>query len=216
MIINWNGCAFKEAFDETEPIAGRPGANDGLDSELDRSSPGICSCAPFVRVQVGGGVYVRAPFVNLWVPPPPIYVGPPNYASPPNYAAPSNYVAPPNAFVPPSPRVVESSPPPLAESQPVPQQTPPPSTDNSPPQPSKAASALTLEQFANTFQPKGGNYDVSIVSPVTNQLTQVRFTLPDGNPRRVHIRRNEVEFDYGVRHFVRIEFDNEGAMVTSR
>jgi hypothetical protein len=30
------------------------------------------------------------------------------------------------------------------------------------------------------------------------------------------VRRNEIEFDYGIRHFVRIEFDHEGAMVTSR
>jgi hypothetical protein len=32
----------------------------------------------------------------------------------------------------------------------------------------------------------------------------------------VHLRPNEIEFDYGIRRFVRIEFDNEGAMVTSR
>jgi hypothetical protein len=167
--------------------------------------------APFVRVQVGGGVYVRAPFVNLWIPPPPVY-----------------YV--PNAYVPAMPRVVESPMPqsvepqpqtvpqqqPVPQQLPVPQQQPVPNNDSTPSPLTKTEKALTLEQFANSFQAKGGNYEVSIVSPVTNQATQVRFTLPDGNPRRIHVRRQEIEFDYGFRHFVRIEFDNEGAMVTSR
>jgi hypothetical protein len=164
--------------------------------------------APFVRVQVGGGVFVRAPFVNLWVPPGPAY-----------YAGPGVYVGPP-VYVAPTPRVVESfeppQPQPLPPQQPVPQQQPVPNNDNGPPQPARAVKVPTLEQFASSFQPKGGNYEVSIVNPVTNQPTPVRFSLPDGNPRRVHVRRNEIEFDYGIRHFVRIEFDNEGAMVTSR
>jgi outer membrane biosynthesis protein TonB len=179
--------------------------------------------APFVRVQVGGGVWVRAPFVNLWVPPGPGYYGP-------------RYYAPPVMFAPPAPTVVQSPPPqtiepqqqqpipqpqttpqqqPVPQPQPVPQQ-PLPNNDATPPQPSKAVAVPTLEQFAGTFQPKGGNYEVTIMSPVTNQATPVRFSLPEGNPRRVHVRRNEIEFDYGIRHFVRIEFDNEGAMVTSR
>jgi hypothetical protein len=171
--------------------------------------------APFVRVQVGGGVWVRAPFVNLWLPPGPAY-----------YAGPGVYVPPPAVFTPPVPRVVESPSPPQSDPsqpqpapqqpQPAPPQQPMPNIDNNPPQPARADKAPTLQQFAGSFQPKGGNYDVSIVNPVTNQPTQVRFTLPEGNPRRVHVRRNEIEFDYGIRHFVRIEFDNEGAMVTSR
>ncbi len=171
--------------------------------------------APFVRVQVGGGVYVRAPFVNLWVPPP-VY-----------YAAPGYYYGEPNVYVPPMPRVVES-PPSSGEPQrqllPAPQGTPLPATplqpapnnDNSPPQPSKAVKVPTLEEFAGSFQPKGGSYELSIVSPVTKQVTPVRFTLPEGTPRRVQVRRNEIEFNYGIRHFVRIEFDSDGAIVTSR
>ena len=160
--------------------------------------------APFVRVQVGGGVYVRAPFVNLWVPPP-VY-----------YSAPGYYYGAPNVYVPPMPRVVES-PPPSGEPQPqvAPPLQPAPNNDNTLPQPTKAK-VPTLDQFANTFQAKGGNYEVSIVNPVTKQPTTVRFTLPEGTPRRVQVRRNEIEFDYGIRHFVRIEFDSDGAMVTSR
>ena len=175
--------------------------------------------APFVRVQVGGGVWVRAPFVNLWLPPGPAYYGPGYYA------------APPAAYVAPAPTVVQSPTPqtsepqlqqptpqqaPIPQKQPLPPQQQAPNNDTAPPQPTKAVAVPTLEQFAGTFQPKGGNYEVSIMSPVTNQATLVRFSLPEGNPRRVHVRRNEIEFDYGIRHFVRIEFDNEGAMVTSR
>jgi hypothetical protein len=158
--------------------------------------------APFVRVQVGGGVWVRAPFVNLWVPPAPIYYGPPVY------------VAPSTSYTAPAPRVADMPAPQTTEPPPV--STQPQLPSQSSPQPGQAVQVPSLEQFAKTFQPKGGNYEVSILSPVTNQATPVRFTLPDGTPRRVQVRRNEIEFDYGIRHFVRIEFDNDGAMVTSR
>jgi hypothetical protein len=164
--------------------------------------------APFVRVGVGPGVYVRAPFVNLWVPPAPVFLGPRVYVAPPVYAA------PPPVYVAPAPRVVESPPPAPVDPQPAPQ--PAPNGTNNAPPPAKAVKALSLEEFAKTFQPKGGNYEVNLVSPINNQITLVRFTLPEGNPRRVHLRPNEIEFDYGIRRFVRIEFDNEGAIVTSR
>lgn len=160
--------------------------------------------APFVRVQVGGGVYVRAPFVNLFIPRRPIVVVP----------------AP--VYVAPMPQAVEAPPPgaeqPVPQPQPpsTPQQQPAPTTAFSPPPPTRTQQPPTLEQFASTFQPKAGSYQVNILSPVTNEPTQVRFTLPEGNPRQIHLRRNEIEFNYGFRHFVRIEFDNEGAMVTSR
>jgi hypothetical protein len=102
---------------------------------------------------------------------------------------------------------------------PKPQGAPPqpaPNIDNEPPQPSKAVKVPTLEQFASTFQPKPGNYEVTILNPVTKQPETVRFSLPEGSPRRVQVRRTEIEFDYGIRRFVRIEFDKEGVMVTSR
>jgi hypothetical protein len=44
----------------------------------------------------------------------------------------------------------------------------------------------------------------------------VRFSLPEGTPRRVVVRENEIEFRYGLRQFVRIQFDEDGALVTSR
>ncbi len=149
--------------------------------------------APFVRVQVGGpGVYVRAPFVNLWIPggPPPVYVPAPS-------------------FVPPMPAPVEVQP--KAEPQPAPK-----SEDLAPPTPVQPAQAPTLEQFANSFKAKGGSYEVTLQNPVTKAPTTVRFTLPAGTPRRVMVRRNEIEFEYGLRRFVRIEFDQDGAQVVSR
>ena len=155
--------------------------------------------APFVRVQVGGGVYVRAPFVNLYVPPRPVIMAP--------------YMPPPVTYAPPMPRLVESPPPQVIPPQPAPQPKP---QQNDDPEPIQQGQAPTLEQFAKSFQPKAGNYAVTIINPVTNEPVMVRFSLPAGNPRQVHLRRNEIEFDYGIRRFVRIEFDNEGVMVTTR
>ncbi|MCI0379206.1 MAG: hypothetical protein L0215_16480 [Gemmataceae bacterium] len=155
--------------------------------------------APFVRVQVGGpGVYVRAPFVNMFVP---SYYPPP---SGPVYLAPQSRL-----FVPPTqtePPVVQ---PDAKPPQPVPGEAPPA------PLP-QANGAMTLEQFAKSFQAKPGNYEVTLLNPVNNQPTTVRFTLLDGSPRRVHVRRNEIEFDYGIRRFVRIQFDLDGAIVVAR
>jgi hypothetical protein len=150
--------------------------------------------APFVRVQVGPGVWVRAPFVNLFVPP-----AAPVYGYPPAYVAPSS----PAVEVAPQPGVVPNAPatqdPKLVIPAPA-----------QPPQP------MSLDQFAKTFQAKGGSYEVDLINPVTNQPTKVRFTLPDGTPRNVHVRPNEIEFRYGVLRFVRIEFDKDGAQVVSR
>jgi hypothetical protein len=150
---------------------------------------------PFVRVEVNGGVYVRAPFVNLFVPggPPPIYV------------------APPPVFVPPAPARAEP-PEEVEKSRPLP---PANGREVQPPSVGKTAQ-LTLEEFARTFKPKAGNYEVELLSPVTNQPTTVRFTLPEGTPRRVHVSRREIEFDYGARSYVKIQFDSDGAVVISR
>lgn len=157
--------------------------------------------APFVRVQAGGpgGVHVRAPFVNIWVP-----------GRPPVYYVPTP-VAPP-VFVPPAPKVVVPGP----QQQPQPEPQPKEGTgDLAPPQPLAPSGTLTLEQFIKSFQPKAGSYEVTLLNPITKEPTTVRFTLPEGSPKRVHLRSNEIEFDYGIRRFVRITFDRDGAMVTS-
>jgi hypothetical protein len=155
--------------------------------------------APFVRVFVGPGVYVRAPFVNLAIPgPPPVYVVPP----------PSQYVPPPGTAVPPANQAHQGTQ--------VPQQTaPPPEADLPAPAP-KALNHPTLEDFAKNFQAREGSYNVTIINPVTKAPTAVRFSLPEGQPRRVVVRQNEIEFHYGLRRFVRIQFDADGAVITSR
>src|ERR1700730_8528593 len=139
--------------------------------------------APFVRVCVGRGVYVRAPFVtysNGWVP-----AGPP-------------------VVVEPQGQTVESLPPP--------QELPPQKVA-----PEKSAiRAMTLTEFANTFQPRGGNYEVLLINPVTKAAASVRFVLPEGTPRRVIVDPQGVEFVYSLRHFVRIHFNADGVVITSR
>ena len=156
--------------------------------------------APFVRVQVGPGVGIRAPFVNLWLP-----SNPDPYYYPPGYVPP----APPAGAVPPAGLGPEVAPPPALVA-------PKAGSDAPPPAAGQQVQALTLDQFAKTFQAKAGSYEVDLVNPVTNQPTRVRFALPEGTPKNVHVRPREIEFRYGVLRFVRIEFDRDGAQVVSR
>ncbi len=167
---------------------------------------------PFVRVWVGQGVGVRAPFVNLWVPPPgAVYV-------PPVYVPPSVSVGPP--LIAPPPRVLVPSPEPLPIAPQNPSQNPSgvpnPAPNPDAPQPVTPQRALTISDFAKTFHAKEGSYEVTLLNPANNQPTQVRFTLPEGTPKRVIVNRRELEFVYGPRQFVRIQFDRDGAVVTSR
>ena len=157
---------------------------------------------PFVRVQVGGGVRVRAPFVNLYFPgtPPPVVVMPSAETAP--------ATAPPQAealTVPPKKTPANK---PLLKEEVKPDEAPPARAGLPP--------VLTPEQFTKSFQPKAGNYEVTMLNPVSNQATTVRFALPEGTPRRVNVSRNQIEFDYGPRQYVRIRFDREGAEVISR
>jgi hypothetical protein len=176
--------------------------------------------APFVRVQVGGpGVYVRAPFVNLFLPggPPPVYVVPESVAPQQPFVAP--LPAQQAESIPLPMQLPKGAPPaPLPKSPPPPKPMPPTEKiqDQTPPKSTTPERVLTIEQFAKSFQPKEGNYEVTLLNPVTNAPTTVRFTLPDGTPRRVNVSRNEIEFSYGLRRFVRIQFDRDGAEVITR
>ena len=158
---------------------------------------------PFVRVHVGDGVYVRAPFVNLFVP-----SGPRVYVAP-GVAAPPAQLSPPAEALPTPPKKVSPG-----------QPLPPPKNnpDDAPPAPAPGGleRVLTMEQFTKGFLPKAGNYEVTLLNPVSKQATTVRFTLPEGTPRRVRVSGNQIEFDYGPRQYVRIRFDRDGAEVISR
>jgi hypothetical protein len=161
--------------------------------------------APFVRVEVGPGVSVRAPFFSLNLPPACPVVPGPVYTLPP-----------PSIYVPPTPKPaqpVDLLPPTPVANGPAPKVAPP---DLSPPVPTQPAQALTLQQFAKSFKAKAGSFDVEVINPVTKQPSRVQFTLPEGTPKRVIVNANDVEFRYGVLRFVRIEFDADGVQVTSR
>jgi len=168
--------------------------------------------APFVRVAVGDGVAVRAPFVNLFIPPsngP--YYGP--YYQQPVFGP---YYYPPVIVGSPAAPLQPGQPAAPGVQLPLPQPLPPIKDDNAPPQPIQQAQAPTLDAFAKSFQAKAGSYEVTVLNPITKQPTNVRFALPEGTPRRVITNRDSIEFVYGLRQFVRIEFDRDGAIVTSR
>jgi hypothetical protein len=130
--------------------------------------------APFVRVQVGGGVSVQAPYVNVSTLP----------------------RAPVNSAPAPAPAA--------------------PAADDAPPQPVAASPPPTLEQFANTFQPREGSYEIVLRNPVTGGPTAVQFSLPAGTPRALRVHRRDLTFEYAGGQWVRIRFDRRGARVTSR
>ncbi len=171
--------------------------------------------APFVRVQVGPGVAVRAPFFSFYAPPAgPVYVPGPAYGPSVVIPPPSPYLPPATTAVPPADPQLPATPPatPPATTLPMPKVLDGPPTG--PPAP--PGQVVTLEQFAKTFQAKAGAYEVEVLNPVTKQPTKVRFTLPEGTPKRVEVRPREIEFRYGPFNFVRIEFDNDGAQVVTR
>jgi hypothetical protein len=74
---------------------------------------------------------------------------------------------------------------------------------------------LPVSEFARTFRPAPGAYEVVLLNPVNNRPVKVNFTLPDGYPRKVKANRRELVFDYG-RHWVKIRFTASGARVISR
>jgi hypothetical protein len=72
-----------------------------------------------------------------------------------------------------------------------------------------ATRAPTLDEFAKSFKPQPGKYEVVIQHPVTCDPVKVCFTLPEGCPKKVHVRPREIDFDYG-RTDVSIRFIRDG------
>jgi hypothetical protein len=111
---------------------------------------------------------------------------------------------------------VEALPAPIPALPPLPAVPPAQPAPPLPPPPAAVpARPPTLAEFAAAFQPAPGTYEVVLTHPVTGTPVTVAFTLPAGSPRKVHVRRRELEFDYG-RHFVRLHFDRHGVRVQSR
>src|ERR1700677_2175508 len=117
----------------------------GLIVSATRADAQVFVRVPFVQVETGNGVYVRAPFVRVWVPP--AYVVPPPatiQVVPPQ---------PPTVFVPNPPTVIVPQPP-----APVPPPPAAPEVNNvspAPPQPLQVKYP-TLNEFARSFQARAG------------------------------------------------------------
>ncbi len=155
---------------------------------------------PFVNVDVGPGVYVRAPFVRLYVPP--------RYAVGPIYPAPvlpAVRPLPAPAVLPgphPLPRGLPSEPPPVPVEELRTVAAPPVRV---------SARAPTPREFAASFRPAPGAYEVVLEHPFTGRPVKVAFTLPEGAPRNVRVNRLKLEFDYG-RYSVTVRFFRNGTV----
>ncbi len=163
----------------------------GLLAQAPAARADVCVRTPWVTVQVGrGGVFVQAPGVTVSVPRAVPLVMPP---------------APPPAAVPAPPA------PPAAEPEAIP--LPPPRPLPAEPAPGPAAIVPTLAQFASSFTPQPGRYEVTLLHPATGQPVKVRFTLPPGTPRAVRVFRYRLAFDYDRRDVVLVFQRNGGVRV---
>src|SRR5262249_39006692 len=107
-----------------------------------------------------------------------------------------------------APVVRVQAPPPVIVPQPVPAvplPTLPPPTLLLP----SVLTPIPVDQFAASFQPKPGNYEVVFVHTKTCQPVKVCFSLPDGCPKKVRVTKHVLEFDYG-KIVVRIRFLHNG------
>jgi hypothetical protein len=109
--------------------------------------------------------------------------------------------------------------PPPGEVDPPPVPVPPPSFDPPPvpiPPPGEtvvapAPRAMTVEEFAATFQPRPGNYEAVLTHPLTGGPVKVCFTLPAGRVKKVHVHPRSLQFDYGLlKEKVTIRFFPDG------
>jgi hypothetical protein len=57
--------------------------------------------------------------------------------------------------------------------------------------------ALSHREFAATFRPFPGNYEVLLIHPYTHRPVKVCFSLPPGRIKEVDADHNELRFDYG-------------------
>lgn len=166
--------------------------------------------APFVEVDVDGGVRVRAPFVNLWIPgraPVMVQRVPVGQPGQPVFQPGQPFAEPGQPLLQP---VQPAAPVAVAPA------TADPVSDELPAPRKEVKGAFGVQEFSKIFRPREGIHEVTVINPVTKMPTSVRFALPNGTPERVVADDRKIEFIYGPRSFVRIEFDEGGALVTSR
>jgi hypothetical protein len=65
--------------------------------------------------------------------------------------------------------------------------------------------APTVAEFATSFEPTAGPHEVELIHPGTGQPVKVAFTLPEGTPSKIRVRRRSLDFEYG-RQDVSIRF----------
>ncbi len=77
---------------------------------------------------------------------------------------------------------------------------------------------ITLDEFAATFQPLPGTYEIMFLHPIKKCPVNVTFTLPaDCGCPKTRVRKHEIVFDYGGKHDVDIHFRLFGKVtVTTR
>ena len=69
----------------------------------------------------------------------------------------------------------------------------------------------TLEEFAASFQPAAGHYEVVLLNPETCCPVKVCFTLPCGCPK-VRVHDKSLVFHYGLLDNVSIRFRHDGSV----
>jgi hypothetical protein len=166
--------------------------------------------APFVSVHVGqgGGVRVCTPWATVQAPRPVVVTTP--YTPP--IVVPTRSARPAAPAQVPAP--VESAPA-SKIGDPIPVPIPKPGqTDFSVPVPLPEARAMSHREFADTFKPAAGTYEVVLMHPVTNKPVNVTFTLPPGTPSKVRVLPRRIAFDYG-RQTVLILFQGDGTVRVS-
>jgi hypothetical protein len=93
---------------------------------------------------------------------------------------------------------------------PPPQPTPPPGKERAAVVP---ASAPTIAEFAASFVAQAGAHEVVLLHPATGRPVNVRFLLPEGTLRKVHVHRYRLTFDYGRRDVALVFLRSGGVRV---
>lgn len=73
------------------------------------------------------------------------------------------------------------------------------------------APAIPASEFAKSFTPAEGKYQVTLIHPKTCCPVPVCFELPCGCPKKVTCTKHVIRFDYG-KHEVTIRFKHDGTV----
>lgn len=93
------------------------------------------------------------------------------------------------------------APPPPAGTLPLPQPMP-----DLPPPAVVPVRPLTVNEFAASFKPLPGTYEVLLIHPKTGCPVKVCFTLPPGCIRKVRVNGHKIDFVYKCQRDVVIRF----------